>query len=181
MVTYVKSAQLPLNSQHLNPLGYHVCKEYEQMVHKNERELFHFLLFFFLWHYHYLRLHIVKSYYDWWTTNWEKYGRKHSWPEQDTIVIFTWRDWGKPWKPRSRQYPGQGSNPAPLAQKPRALLLQHSAWQTCYSPQSYCNKAQEICGFSYHMITSYLPSSDWKRWVQTVSQENWSHSHHQFR
>jgi len=29
--------------------------------------------------------------------NWKIFGRKGLWPSSGTLLIFAWRDWGKPW------------------------------------------------------------------------------------
>jgi hypothetical protein len=33
--------------------------------------------------------------------DWKEYGSKHSWPDLDIILIFAWRNWGKPQSARA--------------------------------------------------------------------------------
>jgi hypothetical protein len=37
----------------------------------------------------------------------ERFGRKRSWPNRGTIAEFAWRIWEKPWKPWGNKYSGR--------------------------------------------------------------------------
>jgi hypothetical protein len=71
------------------------------------------------------RLCSVEWYHDRWMMNWKGFGRKRSWPNQDTIPAFAWKNWGKSQKPQDIWCPGLNSNQASSEYGPGVLQLWH--------------------------------------------------------